>query len=120
MGEYQSRQINELSGGQQQRVFLARALAQKASVYLLDEPFKGVDAQTEKVIVTLLKEMQSQGKTIVVVHHALQTVSQYFDRVAMINRQLVAEGPVADIFTRENIEKTFSPLSKESESDGNT
>ncbi len=94
--------------------------AQKASVYLLDEPFKGVDAQTEKVIVTLLKEMQSQGKTIVVVHHALQTVSQYFDRVAMINRQLVAEGPVADIFTRENIEKTFSPLSKESESDGNT
>ena len=120
VGEYQSRQINELSGGQQQRVFLARALAQKASVYLLDEPFKGVDAQTEKVIVTLLKEMQSQGKTIVVVHHALQTVSQYFDRVAMINRQLVAEGPVADIFTRENIEKTFSPLSKESESDGNT
>ena len=66
------------------------------------------------------QEMQSQGKTIVVVHHALQTVSQYFDRVAMINRQLVAEGPVADIFTRENIEKTFSPLSKESESDGNT
>lgn len=120
MGEYQSRQINELSGGQQQRVFLARALAQKASVYLLDEPFKGVDARTEKIIVTLLKEMQSEGKTMLVVHHALQTVTPYFDRVAMINRQLVAEGAVSAVFTPENIEKTFSPLESECKPYGHT
>ena len=100
---------NGLSGGQQQRVFLARALAQEASVYLLDEPFKGVDMQTEKIIVRILKEMESRGKTILVVHHALRTVPLYFDHVAMINRRLIAAGPVQNIFTEENIEKTFSP-----------
>lgn len=99
----------ELSGGQQQRVFLARALAQEASVYLLDEPFKGVDMQTEKIIVRILKEMESRGKTILVVHHALRTVPLYFDHVAMINRRLIAAGSVRDVFTEENIEKTFSP-----------
>lgn len=109
MDGYEDRQINELSGGQQQRVFLARALAQEASVYLLDEPFKGVDMQTEKIIVRILKEMESRGKTILVVHHALRTVPLYFDHVAMINRRLIAAGPVQNIFTEENIEKTFSP-----------
>ena len=99
----------QLSGGQQQRVFLARALAQEASVYLLDEPFKGVDMQTEKIIVRILKEMESRGKTILVVHHALRTVPLYFDHVAMINRRLIAAGSVRDVFTEENIEKTFSP-----------
>ena len=115
MDGYENRQINELSGGQQQRVFLARALAQQAAVYLLDEPFKGVDAQTEKVIVALLKEMQRHGQTIVVVHHALQTVPLYFDEVAMINRQLMAAGKVEEVFTQENIAKTFAPLQKESD-----
>ena len=109
MDGYEDRQINELSGGQQQRVFLARALAQEASVYLLDEPFKGVDMQTEKIIVRILKEMESRGKTILVVHHALRTVPLYFDHVAMINRRLIAAGFVRDVFTEENIEKTFSP-----------
>ena len=109
MDGYEDRQINELSGGQQQRVFLARALAQEASVYLLDEPFKGVDMQTEKIIVRILKEMESRGKTILVVHHALRTVPLYFDHVAMINRRLIAAGSVRDVFTEENIEKTFSP-----------
>lgn len=109
MDSYEDRQINELSGGQQQRVFLARALAQEASVYLLDEPFKGVDMQTEKIIVRILKEMESRGKTILVVHHALRTVPLYFDHVAMINRRLIAAGSVRDVFTEENIEKTFSP-----------
>lgn len=107
MDSYKDRQINELSGGQQQRVFLARALAQEASVYLLDEPFKGVDMQTEKIIVRILKEMESRGKTILVVHHALRTVPLYFDHVAMINRRLIAAGSVRDVFTEENIEKTF-------------
>ena len=86
----------------------------------MDEPFKGVDARTEKIIVTLLKEMQSEGKTMLVVHHALQTVTPYFDRVAMINRQLVAEGEVSAVFTPENIEKTFSPLESECEPYGHT
>ena len=119
MDEYEHRQINELSGGQQQRVFLARALAQQASVYLLDEPFKGVDVQTEKIIVDILKDMQTHNQTIVVVHHALQTVPLYFDQVAMINRQLIAAGPVEKTFTPENIDKTFSPLQKEHMTDGN-
>lgn len=108
MAGYEDRQINELSGGQQQRVFLARALAQEGSVYLLDEPFKGVDAQTEKIIVDILKEMQQRGKTILAVHHALRTVPLYFDHVAMINRRVIAAGLTSTIFTEENIENTFS------------
>ena len=109
MSGYEKKYPGQLSGGQQQRVFLARALAQEASVYLLDEPFKGVDMQTEKIIVRILKEMESRGKTILVVHHALRTVPLYFDHVAMINRRLIAAGFVRDVFTEENIEKTFSP-----------
>ncbi len=107
MEEYASRQISQLSGGQQQRVFLARALAQEADVYFMDEPFKGVDAQTERAIVTLLKELKDQGKTVVVVHHDLQTVPDYFDWVTLINLRVVASGPVKEVFHEENLKKTY-------------
>ena len=88
------RQISQLSGGQQQRVFLARALAQDARLYLMDEPFAGVDATTERAILALLKELRSQGRTVVAVHHDLQTVAEYFDHVVLLNMRLVAEGPI--------------------------
>lgn len=107
MSTFADRQFNELSGGQQQRVFLARAIAQEASVYLLDEPFKGIDAKTEKIIVKILKEMQKNGKTIVVVHHALHTVSEYFDHVALINGDLINFGKVSDIYHEKSIKDTF-------------
>ena len=107
MQEYCSRQISQLSGGQQQRVFLARALAQEADVYFMDEPFKGVDAQTERAIVALLKELKEQGKTVVVVHHDLQTVPDYFDWVTLINLRIVASGPVAEVFHEENLKRTY-------------
>lgn len=107
MDQYAKRQINELSGGQQQRVFLARALIQQANLYFLDEPFKGVDIQTEKVIVGLLKNMRDQGNTIVVVHHDLQTVWEYFDWVVFLNHHVIASGPVCEIFHNENIYATY-------------
>lgn len=107
MEEYASRQISQLSGGQQQRVFLARALAQEADVYFMDEPFKGVDARTERAIVVLLKELKEQGKTVVVVHHDLQTVPDYFDWVTLINLRVVASGPVEEVFHEENLKKTY-------------
>jgi manganese/zinc/iron transport system ATP- binding protein len=107
MDAYASRQINQLSGGQQQRVFLARALVQEADVYFMDEPFKGVDAQTEKAIVLLLKELKGQGKTVVVVHHDLQTVADYFDWVTLINLRVIASGPVEEVFYEENLKKTY-------------
>ncbi|MBE6907533.1 MAG: metal ABC transporter ATP-binding protein [Ruminococcaceae bacterium] len=107
MQEYASRQISQLSGGQQQRVFLARALVQEAEVYFMDEPFKGVDAQTERAIVTLLKDLKEQGKTVVVVHHDLQTVPDYFDWVTLINLRVVASGPVEEVFHEANLKKTY-------------
>ncbi len=107
MDDYADRHISQLSGGQQQRVFLARALAQEAEIYFMDEPFKGVDAQTEKAIVQLLKELRDQGKTVIVVHHDLQTVADYFDWVALINLQVVASGPVSEVFDDENLKKTY-------------
>lgn len=107
MEEYSSRQISQLSGGQQQRVFLARALVQDADIYFMDEPFKGVDAQTEKAIVLLLKELKSRGKTVVVVHHDLQTVADYFDWVTLINVKVVASGPVEEVFNEENLRKAY-------------
>ena len=107
MEEYASRQISQLSGGQQQRVFLARALIQQAEIYFMDEPFKGVDAQTEKSIVALLKELKNQGKTVIVVHHDLRTVKDYFDWVTLINLRVVAMGPVEEVFTDENLRKTY-------------
>lgn len=107
MQDYTSRQISQLSGGQQQRVFLARALAQEAEIYFMDEPFKGVDAQTERAIVTLLKELKEQGKTVVIVHHDLQTVPDYFDWVTLINLRVIASGPVEKVFHEENLKKTY-------------
>ena len=107
MADYANRQISQLSGGQQQRVFLARALAQDAQVYLMDEPFTGVDAATERAIVAILRELRSQGKTALVVHHDLQTVSEYFDEVVLLNMRLVATGPTRQVFTTENLRKTY-------------
>lgn len=107
MGDYAQRQISQLSGGQQQRVFLARALAQQTRVYLMDEPFSGVDATTEKAIVTLLRELRSQGSTVIVVHHDLHSVPDYFDSVLMLNLRAVAFGPVATTFTAENLNATY-------------
>lgn len=104
---YQDRQISQLSGGQRQRVFLARALAQESETYLLDEPFAGVDIKTEKIIITLLRELVEQNKTVVVVHHDLQTVDEYFDEVFFLNKEVIAFGPTEEIFTDENIEETY-------------
>jgi len=107
MAAYAERQISQLSGGQQQRVFLARALAQDARIYLMDEPFAGVDAATERAIIALLKELKAAGKTCIVVHHDLQTVPTYFDHVVLLNMRVVADGPVDAIFTEENLRKTY-------------
>ena len=101
------RQINQLSGGQHQRVFVARALAQDARLYLMDEPFAGVDAATEEAVLDLLKKLRDQGKTVVAVHHDLQTVAKYFDHVVLLNMRLVAAGPVATAFTGENIQNAY-------------
>lgn len=107
MREYSHRQISQLSGGQQQRVFLARALTQEAEVYLMDEPFQGVDAATERAIILLLKELKDQGKTVVAVHHDLQTVPEYFDWVTLLNVRRMAGGPVEDVFTQDNLRRTY-------------
>jgi manganese/zinc/iron transport system ATP- binding protein len=107
MQDFADRQISQLSGGQQQRVFLARALVQEAQVYLMDEPFQGVDATTERAIVQLLQELRGAGKTVVAVHHDLQTVSEYFDSVTLLNVRRVASGPVEDVFTEENLRLTY-------------
>ncbi|AHC13966.1 metal ABC transporter ATP-binding protein [Salinispira pacifica] len=107
LSEFANRQINQLSGGQQQRTFLARALVQDADLYFMDEPFAAVDALTESAIIEILHELRSRGKTVVVVHHDLQTVADYFDWVALLNVSLVASGPVSEVFTQELIEKTY-------------
>lgn len=101
------RQISQLSGGQQQRVFLARALVQEARVYLMDEPFAAVDAATERAIVDILRELRDRGRTALVVHHDLHTVPEYFDHVILINMRVVAHGPTEEVFTRENLQKTY-------------
>mgnify|MGYP005840939643 CR=1 FL=1 len=107
MEDYAHRQISQLSGGQQQRIFLARALAQEAKLYFMDEPFAGVDAATEKAILNLLNELKTQGKTVIVVHHTLQTVKEYFDYVILLNMRVVAHGPIEEVFTDENLYKTY-------------
>ena len=107
MGEYADRQISQLSGGQQQRVFLARALVQDATIYFMDEPFAGVDAATEKAIITLLSSLRSAGKTVLVVHHDLQTIPEYFDFLLMLNMRVVAAGPTSEVFNEENLRKTY-------------
>ena len=104
---FKNRQISQLSGGQQQRVFLARALVQDASIYFMDEPFQGVDATTEIAIINILKELRKAGKTLVVVHHDLQTVPEYFDWVTFLNVKEIATGPVKDVFNDDNLTKTY-------------
>jgi manganese/zinc/iron transport system ATP- binding protein len=107
MRAFADRQISQLSGGQQQRTFLARALIQDADVYLMDEPFQGVDATTERAIIALLQELRAAGKTVAVVHHDLQTVTEYFDWVMLLNVRRVAGGPVDEVFTDENLRQTY-------------
>jgi len=107
MEEFVRRPISQLSGGQQQRVLLARALVQGAEIYMLDEPFQGVDAPTERAIIAVLDELADQGRTIIVVHHDLQTVPEYFDAVLLLNVRAIAAGPVAEAFTEENLRLTF-------------
>lgn len=101
------RQISQLSGGQQQRTFLARALVQEAELYLMDEPFAAVDASTERAIVLLMRALQQQGKTIVVVHHDLHTAPEYFDFTVLLNMRLVAAGATKEVFTQANLQKTY-------------
>lgn len=107
LADFAHRQINQLSGGQQQRVFLARALAQEADLYFMDEPFAGVDAATEKTIVEILHTLKNAGKTVICVHHDLMTISEYFDSVMMINTRLVTAGKVSEVYTPENLKLTY-------------
>jgi manganese/zinc/iron transport system ATP- binding protein len=107
MEAFADRQISQLSGGQQQRVFLARALVQDAEIYIMDEPFQGVDAVTERAIIALLRDLRAEGKTVLVVHHDLQTVPEYFDWVTLINVRRIASGPVSEVFTEANLRATY-------------
>jgi len=107
MRDFADRQISQLSGGQQQRVFLARALVQQADVYFLDEPMAGVDATTERAIVDILRRLRDQGKTVIVVHHDLQTVRTYFDWLLVLNVRVIAQGPVAEVYTAETLRKAY-------------
>ncbi len=107
MEDFARRQISQLSGGQQQRVFLARALVQDAQIYFMDEPFAGVDAITERAIIALLRDLRAAGKTVVVVHHDLQTVPEYFDWVTLLNVRRIASGPVEEAFTEDNLRRAY-------------
>lgn len=107
MLDFAKRHISELSGGQQQRVFIARALAQEADLYFMDEPFSGVDMASEKAIVDILLELQKEGKTIFVVHHDLQSAMDYFDWMILINKRIVASGPMREVFTTEVLQNTY-------------
>ncbi len=107
MADYAERQISQLSGGQQQRTFLARALVQDAQLYFMDEPFQGVDATTERAIITLLQDLRARGKTVIAVHHDLQTVPEYFDWVTLLNVRRIASGVVQDVFTEDNLRQAY-------------
>ncbi len=107
MAGFANQQIGQLSGGQQQRLFIARAIVQNADLFLLDEPFAGVDLTTEKLMIELLKTQTKQGKTVFIVHHDLPTVEEYFDHCIMLNTRLVAAGPVKEVFTKENLSLAF-------------
>jgi manganese/zinc/iron transport system ATP- binding protein len=107
MEQFINRQISQLSGGQQQRTFLARALAQQADIYFMDEPFAGVDAATEKAIIELLREMTAAKKTVIVVHHDLQSATEYFDWVILLNTRLIAHGPTGTTFTQANLQEAY-------------
>lgn len=107
LADLADRQIGQLSGGQQQRTFLARALAQRAEIYFMDEPMAGVDAATERIIFNLLEDLKQQGRTVLVVHHDLRTVPRYFDHVVLLNMRIVASGPTDQTFTAENLQKVY-------------
>ncbi|XKE44540.1 metal ABC transporter ATP-binding protein [Halomonas organivorans] len=107
MAAFARRQISQLSGGQQQRVFLARALVQQADVYFLDEPMAGVDATTERAIVDILRHLRDDGKTLIVVHHDLQTVRSYFDWLLILNVRVIAQGPVSEVYTADNLKRAY-------------
>lgn len=107
MADYADRQISQLSGGQQQRVFLARALVQNADLYFMDEPLVGVDAATEAAIMTTLQQLKEAGKTVLVVHHDLLTVEDYFDHVMLLNRTIIKYGKTEEVFTKENVQQTY-------------
>lgn len=107
MAAFRHRQISQLSGGQRQRVFIARALVQDADIYLMDEPFQGVDATTERAIVDLLRALRERGKTVLVVHHDLQTCPEYFDWVTLLNVRRIASGPMAEAFTDANLRAAY-------------
>jgi len=108
LADVAERQIGALSGGQQQRVFLARALAQQADVYVLDEPMAGVDAGSQERIFRVLAELRGEGRLVVVVHHDLRTAAEWFERVALIDMRLVASGPTADVLTPANLQRTYA------------
>ncbi|PQB90593.1 manganese ABC transporter ATP-binding protein [Enterococcus faecium] len=110
MEEYAKRQISELSGGQLQRVFIARALAQGAEWIFLDEPFVGIDALSERKIFDILQELKNSGKTILIVHHDLHKVEEYFDEVILLNKQLIASGPVQEVFTSKNLQLAYGEI----------
>ena len=107
MEDFASRQISELSGGQKQRVFIARAIAQNALIYFMDEPLAGVDKKTENIIIETMREFKTEGKTIIAVHHDLNTLCEYFDHVIMVNKQLIASGRTEETFVKENIDATY-------------
>ncbi len=107
LAEFAGRHISQLSGGQQQRAFLARALVQDAQIYFMDEPFAAVDAVTERAIVSILRGLNARGKTVLVVHHDLHTVSEYFDWVALLNVEVIAAGPTAEVFTPAALRRTY-------------
>lgn len=107
MAPFADRQIGQLSGGQQQRVFLARALAQNARLYIMDEPFAGVDAATERAIAGVLAKLAEEGKTVITVHHDLETVPVYFGHVLLLNKEVVAAGPISEVFTEDNLQRTY-------------
>lgn len=107
LADLAGRQISQLSGGQQQRTFLARALVQDAHIYFMDEPFAAVDAVTERAIVNILRELRERDKTVIVVHHDLNTVNEYFDWVALLNVEVIASGELESVYTHENLQKTY-------------
>lgn len=115
LSDLKDRQISQLSGGQKQRVFIARAIAQNAELYFLDEPLAGVDIKSEQLIMDQLLAFQKAGKTSITVHHDLNTVPDYFDTVILLNRQLIASGPIADVFTSENIQTTYHGITSSPE-----
>lgn len=110
--ELQDRQIDQLSGGQRQRVFIARALAQQAELYLMDEPLAGVDIKTEEMIMEILKEFQKEGKTSVVIHHDLSSLERYFDHLVWLNRKVMASGPLSEVLSQENYQMTYQSLAQ--------